>query len=107
MWGTPGTNGQHAYYQFDPPWDEAVSPRILIVSPGRWTIWSRGLVAQHDLLMANSVRAGAALPSAMTLGGGGGGGRRGGAGPAQDVRGNRPTTTILADGADAVGAGGS
>jgi glucose-6-phosphate isomerase len=97
VWGTPGTNGQHAYYQLLHQGTELV-PADLIGFARPVAELSPELAAQHDLLMANLFAQGQALAFGKT---------------AEEVRaegvpeeqvphrtfpGNRPTTTILAEG---------
>ncbi|QLE75963.1 glucose-6-phosphate isomerase [Streptomyces rectiverticillatus] len=95
VWGTPGTNGQHAYYQLIHQGTKLI-PADLIGFAKPVDDLEPGLVAQHDLLMANLFAQGQALafgktPEEVAAEGV----------PAELVahktfRGNRPTTTILA-----------
>ncbi|WP_395577073.1 glucose-6-phosphate isomerase [Streptomyces sp. BK79] len=95
VWGTPGTNGQHAYYQLIHQGTKLI-PADLIGFARPVAELSDGLKAQHDLLMANLFAQGQALAFGKTP---------------DEVRaegvpedlvahktfpGNRPTTTILA-----------
>ncbi|WP_030670385.1 glucose-6-phosphate isomerase [Streptomyces rimosus] len=95
VWGTPGTNGQHAYYQLLHQGTKLI-PADLIGFANPVEDLQPGLVAQHDLLMANLFAQGQALAFGKTP---------------DEVRaegvpeelvthktfqGNRPTTTILA-----------
>ncbi|MEW2044845.1 glucose-6-phosphate isomerase [Streptomyces sp. NPDC005476] len=95
VWGTPGTNGQHAYYQLIHQGTKLI-PADLIGFARPVDELSGELKAQHDLLMANMFAQGQALAFGKT---------------AEEVRaegvpeeqvaprtfpGNRPTTTILA-----------
>ncbi|WP_327319179.1 glucose-6-phosphate isomerase [Streptomyces sp. NBC_01235] len=95
VWGTPGTNGQHAYYQLIHQGTKIV-PADLIGFARPIDELSDELEAQHDLLMANLFAQGQALAFGKT---------------AEEVRaegaaeeqvahrtfqGNHPTTTILA-----------
>ncbi|GAA3847055.1 glucose-6-phosphate isomerase [Streptomyces phyllanthi] len=97
VWGTPGTNGQHAYYQLLHQGRKLV-PADLIGFARPVDELDGQLAAQHDLLMANMFAQGQALAFGRT---------------AEEVRaegvseeqvphrtfpGNRPTTTILATG---------
>ncbi|MEU3227696.1 glucose-6-phosphate isomerase [Streptomyces sp. NPDC006976] len=96
VWGTPGTNGQHAYYQLIHQGTKVI-PADFIGFAQPVDDLLPGLVAQHDLLMANFFAQTQALAFGKT--------------PdevrAEDVpeelvahktfRGNHPTTTILAD----------
>ncbi|WP_330281691.1 glucose-6-phosphate isomerase [Streptomyces sp. NBC_00588] len=95
VWGTPGTNGQHAYYQLIHQGTRLI-PADLIGFARPADELSGELKAQHDLLMANLFAQGQALAFGKT---------------AEEVRaegvpeeqvphrtflGNHPTTTILA-----------
>ncbi|GGQ97358.1 glucose-6-phosphate isomerase [Streptomyces aurantiogriseus] len=95
VWGTPGTNGQHAYYQLIHQGTKLI-PADLIGFARPVAELSDELRAQHDLLMANLFAQGQALAFGRT---------------AEEVRaegvpeeqvahrtfqGNHPTTTILA-----------
>ncbi|MER7413645.1 MULTISPECIES: glucose-6-phosphate isomerase [Streptomyces] len=95
VWGTPGTNGQHAYYQLLHQGTKTIPADLLgFAEPVAELGELRG---QHDLLMANLFAQGQALAFGKT---------------AEEVRaegvpeeqvphrtfpGNRPTTTILAE----------
>ncbi|MFI1974128.1 glucose-6-phosphate isomerase [Streptomyces wedmorensis] len=96
VWGTPGTNGQHAYYQLIHQGTKVI-PADFIGFARPVADLQPGLVAQHDLLMANffaqtqalafgktpeEVRA-EGVPEELV--------------PHKTFRGNHPTTTILAD----------
>ncbi|MFB6835833.1 glucose-6-phosphate isomerase [Streptomyces sp. NPDC056361] len=96
VWGTPGTNGQHAYYQLIHQGTKVI-PADFIGFARPVADLLPGLVAQHDLLMANffaqtqalafgktpeEVRA-EGVPEELV--------------PHKTFRGNHPTTTILAD----------
>ncbi|WP_046495718.1 glucose-6-phosphate isomerase [Streptomyces odonnellii] len=95
VWGTPGTNGQHAYYQLIHQGTKVI-PADFIGFARPVADLLPGLVAQHDLLMANffaqtqalafgktpeEVRA-EGVPEELV--------------PHKTFRGNHPTTTILA-----------
>ncbi|MFE4909936.1 glucose-6-phosphate isomerase [Streptomyces sp. NPDC056652] len=96
VWGTPGTNGQHAYYQLIHQGTKII-PADFIGFARPVADLAPGLVAQHDLLMANffaqtqalafgktpeEVRA-EGVPEKLV--------------PHKTFRGNHPTTTILAE----------
>ncbi|MEU5217785.1 glucose-6-phosphate isomerase [Streptomyces sp. NPDC020807] len=96
VWGTPGTNGQHAYYQLIHQGTKVI-PADFIAFARPVEDLLPGLVAQHDLLMANffaqtqalafgktpeEVRA-EGVPEELV--------------PHKTFLGNHPTTTILAD----------
>ncbi|MFF5568694.1 glucose-6-phosphate isomerase [Streptomyces sp. NPDC012623] len=95
VWGTPGTNGQHAYYQLIHQGTKVI-PADFIGFARPVDDLPPGLVAQHDLLMANffaqtqalafgktpeEVRA-EGVPEELV--------------PHKTFRGDHPTTTILA-----------
>ncbi|MFF2655689.1 glucose-6-phosphate isomerase [Streptomyces sp. NPDC058045] len=95
VWGTPGTNGQHAYYQLIHQGTKLI-PADFIGFARPLAELEPGLAAQHDLLMANffaqtqalafgktpeEVRA-EGVPEELV--------------PHKTFRGNHPTTTILA-----------
>ncbi|WP_052869513.1 glucose-6-phosphate isomerase [Streptomyces niger] len=95
VWGTPGTNGQHAYYQLLHQGTKMIPADLIGFARPVDDLQPR-LVAQHDLLMANLFAQGQALAFGKTP---------------EEVRaegvpeelvthktfkGNRPTTTILA-----------
>ncbi|MFD5752494.1 glucose-6-phosphate isomerase [Streptomyces sp. NPDC127033] len=95
VWGTPGTNGQHAYYQLIHQGTKVIPADFIgFARPVAGLL--PGLVAQHDLLMANffaqtqalafgktpeEVRA-EGVPEELV--------------PHKTFRGNHPTTTVLA-----------
>ncbi|MFC9797040.1 glucose-6-phosphate isomerase [Streptomyces sp. NPDC127584] len=96
VWGTPGTNGQHAYYQLIHQGTKVI-PADFIGFARPVDDLAPGLVAQHDLLMANffaqtqalafgktpeEVRA-EGVPEELV--------------PHKTFQGNHPTTSILAD----------
>ncbi|MGX5186530.1 glucose-6-phosphate isomerase [Streptomyces avermitilis] len=95
VWGTPGTNGQHAYYQLLHQGTKVV-PADLIGFINPVDGLSDELAAQHDLLMANLFAQGQALAFGKT----GDEVRAEGVAeeqvPHRTFRGNHPTTTILA-----------
>ncbi|MFF4247092.1 glucose-6-phosphate isomerase [Streptomyces sp. NPDC001822] len=96
VWGTPGTNGQHAYYQLIHQGTKIIPADFIgFATPVQDLL--PGLIAQHDLLMANffaqtqalafgktpeEVRA-EGVPEELV--------------PHKTFRGNHPTTTILAE----------
>ncbi|MDQ8701692.1 glucose-6-phosphate isomerase [Streptomyces sp. LHD-70] len=95
VWGTPGTNGQHAYYQLIHQGTKVIPADFIgFAKPVEDLL--PGLVAQHDLLMANFF----AQTQALAFGKTPDEVRAEGA-PEELVahktfRGNHPTTTILA-----------
>ncbi|MCX5424979.1 glucose-6-phosphate isomerase [Streptomyces sp. NBC_00078] len=95
VWGTPGTNGQHAYYQLIHQGTRLI-PADLIGFARPAGELSGELAAQHDLLMANLFAQGQALAFGKTADEV----RAEGVAEAQvahrTFRGNHPTTTILA-----------
>ncbi|SDF80319.1 glucose-6-phosphate isomerase [Streptomyces griseoaurantiacus] len=95
VWGTPGTNGQHAYYQLIHQGTKLI-PADFIGFAGPVAELSEELKAQHDLLMANFF----AQTQALAFGKTAEEVRAEGAQEEQvahrTFRGNHPTTTILA-----------
>ncbi|MFD3560591.1 glucose-6-phosphate isomerase [Streptomyces sp. NPDC058686] len=95
VWGTPGTNGQHAYYQLIHQGTKLI-PADFIGFAEPVTDLLPGLVAQHDLLMANFF----AQTQALAFGKAPAEVRAEGVPeelvPHKTFRGNHPTTTILA-----------
>ncbi|MFF4037460.1 glucose-6-phosphate isomerase [Streptomyces sp. NPDC001816] len=95
VWGTPGTNGQHAYYQLIHQGTKLI-PADFIGFAEPVAELSGELKAQHDLLMANFFAQTQALAFGKTAEE-----VRGEGVPEEQVahrtfRGNHPTTTILA-----------
>ncbi|MFI6334016.1 glucose-6-phosphate isomerase [Streptomyces sp. NPDC050535] len=95
VWGTPGTNGQHAYYQLIHQGTKLI-PADLIGFANPVGELSDELKAQHDLLMANLFAQGQALAFGKT-----GDEVRAEGVPEEQVAhrtflGNHPTTTVLA-----------
>ncbi|MFD1659839.1 glucose-6-phosphate isomerase [Streptomyces caeni] len=95
VWGTPGTNGQHAYYQLIHQGTKLI-PADFIGFAEPVADLAPGLVAQHDLLMANFFAQTQALAFGKTPDE-----VRAEGVPEELVahktfRGNHPTTTILA-----------
>ncbi|BFO17301.1 hypothetical protein SHKM778_36890 [Streptomyces sp. KM77-8] len=95
VWGTPGTNGQHAYYQLIHQGTKLI-PADLIGFARPVAGLSGGLAAQHDLLMANLFAQGQALAFGRTAEEVRAEGVPEEQVPHRTFRGNHPTTTILA-----------
>jgi glucose-6-phosphate isomerase len=95
VWGTPGTNGQHAYYQLLHQGTKVI-PADLIGFARPVAELAPGLVAQHDLLMANLFAQGQALAFGKTPDEVRAEGVAEELVPHRTFRGNHPTTTILA-----------
>ncbi|MCI3935012.1 glucose-6-phosphate isomerase [Streptomyces sp. AN091965] len=95
VWGTPGTNGQHAYYQLIHQGTKLI-PADFIGFAEPVAGLRPGLVAQHDLLMANFFAQTQALAFGKTPD------EVRAEGVPEDLvahktfRGNHPTTTVLA-----------
>ncbi|MFE9243985.1 glucose-6-phosphate isomerase [Nocardiopsis sp. NPDC006938] len=96
VWGTPGTNGQHAYFQLLHQGTRFV-PADLIGFARPAPDLPEGLVPQHDLLMANLFAQGQALAFGRTADEVAAEGVPADLIPHRTFPGNRPTTTILAD----------
>ncbi|MET8635112.1 glucose-6-phosphate isomerase [Streptomyces sp. NPDC004680] len=95
VWGTPGTNGQHAYYQLIHQGTELI-PADFVGFARPVGELSEALKAQHDLLMANFF----AQTQALAFGKSADEVRAEGVAeelvPHKTFRGDHPTTTILA-----------
>ncbi|MBB6120152.1 glucose-6-phosphate isomerase [Nocardiopsis algeriensis] len=96
VWGTPGTNGQHAYFQLLHQGTRFV-PADLIGFANPAPDLPEALVPQHDLLMANMFAQGQALAFGRTAEEVAAEGVAAELVPHRTFPGNRPTTTILAD----------
>ncbi|MFD0058391.1 glucose-6-phosphate isomerase [Streptomyces sp. NPDC127168] len=95
VWGTPGTNGQHAYYQLIHQGTKLI-PADFIGFARPVGELSDGLKAQHDLLMANFFAQTQALAFGKTADEVRAEGVPEELVPHKTFRGDRPTTTILA-----------
>ena len=95
VWGTPGTNGQHAYYQLIHQGTKII-PADLIGFARPVGELSDELKAQHDLLMANLFAQGQALAFGKTADEVRAEGIPEEQVPHRTFQGNHPTTTILA-----------
>ncbi|MFC1401789.1 glucose-6-phosphate isomerase [Streptacidiphilus cavernicola] len=95
VWGTPGTNGQHAYYQLIHQGTKVI-PADLLGFAEPVADLAPGLVAQHDLLMANLFAQGQALAFGKTADEVRAEGVAEELVPHKTFKGNHPTTTILA-----------
>ncbi|MFE1046850.1 glucose-6-phosphate isomerase [Streptomyces olivaceus] len=95
VWGTPGTNGQHAYYQLIHQGTKLI-PADLIGFARPVAELSEGLKAQHDLLMANLFAQGQALAFGKAADEVRAEGVPEEQVPHRTFPGNHPTTTILA-----------
>ncbi|MER5274547.1 glucose-6-phosphate isomerase [Streptomyces sp. NPDC002809] len=96
VWGTPGTNGQHAYYQLIHQGTKVI-PADFIGFAEPVEALLPGLVAQHDLLMANFFAQTQALAFGKTPDEVRAEGVPEELVPHKTFLGNHPTTTILAD----------
>ncbi|WP_438296891.1 glucose-6-phosphate isomerase [Streptomyces sp. HUAS TT7] len=95
VWGTPGTNGQHAYYQLIHQGTKVI-PADFIGFAEPVADLLPGLVAQHDLLMANFFAQTQALAFGKTPDEVRAEGVAEELVPHKTFPGNHPTTTILA-----------
>ncbi|MEU6946907.1 glucose-6-phosphate isomerase [Streptomyces sp. NPDC046316] len=95
VWGTPGTNGQHAYYQLIHQGTKLI-PADFIGFAEPVADLAPGLVAQHDLLMANFFAQTQALAFGKTPDEVRAEGVAEELVPHKTFQGNHPTTTILA-----------
>ncbi|MGW3075396.1 glucose-6-phosphate isomerase [Kitasatospora sp. NPDC001132] len=95
VWGTPGTNGQHAYYQLLHQGTKVI-PADFIGFAKPVADLLPGLVAQHDLLLANFFAQTQALAFGKTPEEVVAEGVPAELVPHKTFKGNHPTTTILA-----------
>ncbi|GHC64207.1 glucose-6-phosphate isomerase [Streptomyces flavofungini] len=95
VWGTPGTNGQHAYYQLIHQGTKLI-PADFIGFAKPVDDLRPGLVAQHDLLMANFFAQTQALAFGKTPDEVRAEGVPEELVPHKTFQGNHPTTTVLA-----------
>ncbi|MEJ3749872.1 glucose-6-phosphate isomerase [Actinomycetes bacterium KLBMP 9797] len=95
VWGTPGTNGQHAYYQLLHQ-GTALVPADLVGFARPVAELGPELAAQHDLLMANLFAQAQAFAFGKTADEVAAEGVPAAQVPHRTFRGNRPSTTILA-----------
>ncbi|MEU9212165.1 glucose-6-phosphate isomerase [Streptomyces sp. NPDC048415] len=95
VWGTPGTNGQHAYYQLIHQGTKLI-PADFIGFAEPVADLLPGLVGQHDLLMANFFAQTQALAFGKTPDEVRAEGVADELVPHKTFKGNHPTTTILA-----------
>ncbi|MGM0348569.1 glucose-6-phosphate isomerase [Streptomyces sp. Adlamb9] len=95
VWGTPGTNGQHAYYQLTHQGTKLI-PADFIGFARPVGELSPELTAQHDLLMANFFAQTQALAFGKTAEEVRAEGVPEELVPHKTFQGNRPTTTVLA-----------
>ncbi|HWE57068.1 MAG TPA: glucose-6-phosphate isomerase [Acidimicrobiales bacterium] len=95
VWGTPGTNGQHAYYQLIHQGTRLIPADFIgFVQPGH----AEGAIgAQHDLLMANFFAQTEALAFGRTREDVEASGVPASQVPHRVFHGNHPTNTIIAD----------
>ncbi|MGW4030814.1 glucose-6-phosphate isomerase [Streptomyces sp. NPDC004838] len=96
VWGTPGTNGQHAYYQLIHQGTKLIPADFIGFARPVEDLLPR-LVAQHDLLMANFFAQTQALAFGRTPDEVRAEGVPEELVPHKTFEGNHPTTTILAD----------
>ncbi|MGW0663752.1 glucose-6-phosphate isomerase [Streptodolium elevatio] len=96
VWGTPGTNGQHAYYQLIHQGTKLIPADFLGFARPVDEL-PPGPAAQHDLLMANFFAQTQALAFGKTPDEVRAEGVAEELVPHKTFRGNHPTTTILAD----------
>ncbi|GAA4607665.1 glucose-6-phosphate isomerase [Actinoallomurus liliacearum] len=95
VWGTPGTNGQHAYYQLLHQGTKLIPADLIGFARPLEELGE--LADQHDLLMANLFAQGQALAFGKTAEEVAAEGVAPELVPHRTFPGNRPTTTILAN----------
>ncbi|WP_030909124.1 glucose-6-phosphate isomerase [Streptomyces sp. NRRL F-5126] len=95
VWGTPGTNGQHAYYQLIHQGTKVIPADFIGFARPSGEL-PAGLAAQHDLLMANFFAQTQALAFGKTPDEVRAEGVAEELVPHKTFRGNHPTSTVLA-----------
>jgi glucose-6-phosphate isomerase len=88
VWGEPGTNAQHAYFQMLHQGTDLVPVEFILVKEpmaSGGAALTDALAQQHRMLLANGLAQSQALMQ----------GRSGGAEPHRDFPGNRPSTTFV------------
>jgi glucose-6-phosphate isomerase len=88
VWGEPGTNAQHAYFQMLHQGSDVVPVEFILVRDAAVTgdaATAAALARQHRMLLANGLAQSQALMQ----------GREGGSEPHRHFPGNRPSTTLL------------
>ncbi|MDE8347039.1 MAG: glucose-6-phosphate isomerase, partial [Acidocella sp.] len=83
VWGEPGTNGQHAFYQLLHQGTDIIPCEFLIAAEGH----EPDMRAHHDLLIANCLAQSEALMKGRTL-------AQAGGNPHREFPGNRPSITL-------------
>jgi glucose-6-phosphate isomerase len=83
VWGEPGTNGQHAFYQLLHQGTDIIPCEFLIAAEGH----EPDMRVHHELLIANCLAQGEALLKGRTL-------EEAGGNPHRVFSGNRPSVTI-------------
>jgi len=83
VWGEPGTNGQHAFYQLLHQGTDIIPCEFLVAAEGH----EPGMRRHQDLLIANCLAQSAALMKGRTL-------EEAGGNPHRVFSGNRPSVTI-------------
>jgi glucose-6-phosphate isomerase len=83
VWGEPGTNGQHAFYQLLHQGTDIIPCEFLIAAEGH----EPAMRAHHELLIANCLAQGEALLKGRTL-------EEAGGNPHRVFSGNRPSITL-------------
>jgi glucose-6-phosphate isomerase len=91
VWGEPGTNGQHAYFQMLHQGSEVIPVEFILVKTPHHGVHSPALTQQlahqHTLLLANGLAQSQALMMGKTVA----------QAPHRSFAGNRPSTTLLLD----------
>ena len=88
VWGEPGTNAQHAYFQMLHQGSDVVPVEFILLRESSAVasgIAPEATLRQHRMLLANGLAQSQALMQ----------GRAGGSEPHRDFPGNRPSTTLL------------
>ena len=91
VWGEPGTNGQHAFYQLIHQGTDIVPCEFMVAARG----CEPELAHHHDLLLANCLAQSAALMRGRDLAEAEAGGATPALAPHKVFPGNRPSTTLI------------
>jgi glucose-6-phosphate isomerase len=91
VWGEPGTNGQHAFYQLIHQGSDVIPCEFLVAANGHEAV----LRNHHDLLLANCLAQSEALMQGRTLGEALAAGNDPALAQHKVFPGNRPSTTLI------------
>ena len=91
VWGEPGTNGQHAFYQLIHQGTDIVPCEFMVAANGH----EADLAVHHDLLLANCLAQSEALMRGRDLAAAAGTVKDPSLAPHKVFKGNRPSTTLV------------